>query len=78
MVAGPITKCQNGPKEMEQYTEERFFVHLTFPIPPERIQSKAGTCISSGVCDALALRVQFSWADHQALPHAEIFIEQLK
>lgn len=31
-----------------------------------------------GACDALAVRVQFSWADHQALAPAEMFIEKLK
>lgn len=63
---------------MGWYSEERFFVPLTLPIPPERMQSRAGICISSGVCDALAVMVQFSWADQQALPPAEMFIEKLK
>lgn len=29
-----------------------------------------------GACDALDVRVQFSWADHQALPSGGMFIEK--
>jgi len=31
-----------------------------------------------GACDALAARVQFSWADHAALLPGEMFTEKLK
>lgn len=31
-----------------------------------------------GACNALPMRVQFSWSDLQALPPAGMFIEKLK
>lgn len=50
---------------------------LMLPILLERVQSQAGQKFS-GESHALAVRVQFSWPDHQALPPTEMFIEKLK